>query len=168
MKKLLSIAAVAALLSTSAVAVPNQVELTGSILPAAQVSFGAAPTGTLTGGTFMFEGASIPFNNLVLGVDTPKEQDVYVKTNSNTGVTMTISDPVNGGDMVTTTGETLKMEYSLLGNPVNVPAEDLMPLVNGANLGTLPLGKFLAVAQPTPNQVSGNYSTTLNITIAQK
>lgn len=166
MKKLLSIAAVAALLSTATMAVPNQIGVGGNVLAGAQVSMGAAPTGTLTAGTFMFEGGTIAFNNMPLGAPSVNTQGIYVNTNSATGITMAISDPVNGGNMVNG-GNTVPTSYSLLGNPVAIGG-GAIDLVLAPNPGNISVGNLVTTATPSANQVSGNYNATLNVTIAQK
>lgn len=167
MKKLLSIAAVAALLSTGAVATENEISVQGTVEAGAQVSMGAAPTGTLTGGTFIFEGGAIGFEAMPLNQDSVDTQDIYVNTNSVTGITMAIADGTNGGNMVDGAGHTVNTSYTLMGNAVTVGGAAI-ELTSGTNDGTSKVGDIVTKAHPAADQVSGDYSTTLTVTIAQQ
>jgi len=106
MKKLLSIAAVAALLSTGAIA-DNTLTVNGIVEAGALVSFGSAPVGNVVAGTFTFQDTTINFNSaLVLGQENFNNQDVFVKTNSSTGVSLALTttpDLSDGNNTIPTT-----------------------------------------------------------------
>jgi hypothetical protein len=161
MKKLLSIAAVAALFATGAIA--DSITINGEVLAGAQVSFGAAPVGDLVGGTFEFEDAFIDFEDLKLGQDNIDNQDVYVKTNSNNGVNITL---VTTPDLDDGNGHTVPTTYALGG--VNFVAGTAQSLTDGTNDGTAAIAnKFTTTATPAADQVSGIYTTSIDVTIAQ-
>ena len=167
MKKLLSIAAIAALLTTGTMAVNNQISVTGSVLAGAQVSMNGAPIGSLVGGQFTFEGGAVAFPSLTLGIDSVDTQSIYVKTNSITGVTMALADTVNGGNLLHTNGvDTVPTTYTLLGGAVTIGGAPIT-LVTTINDGTIPVGNIETTAHTAPAQLSGDYSTVLAVTIAQ-
>jgi len=166
MKKLLSIAAMAALLSTNGMAVDvNKINIKGVVEAGAQVSFGASPTGTLTAGTFEFEGADLDLGNMALDSDTQSLQDIYVNTNSNNGVKMTVTPAVgedlNGG-LKDASGNIVPVTYTYM--TASLTNEGV--LCTAPNDGTAKVGTFLAVAHPAANQISGNYDTVLDVVIA--
>jgi len=162
MKKILSIAAVAALLSTGAIA-NNTINVNGTVLAGAQVSLGSAPTGTLVGGTFIFEDAILNFNTaLTLGQANSNNQDVFVKTNSNTGVSLTLTSTP---DLSDGNGNTIPTTYSL--GATQFIAGIAQGLTNGPNNGTTALAnQFKTIATTSPLQTSGTYSSNLNVIIA--
>jgi len=163
MKKLLSIAAVAALFATAAVA-DNTITVNGEVLAGAQVSFGAAPTGTLTGGTFTFEDATIGFDDLKLNQDNVENQAVYVKTNSNSGVSISLGSTP---DLADGNGHTVPTTYALGGT--TFVAGTAQSLTDGTNDGSTALADlpFTTTATPAADQVSGSYTASIAVTIAQ-
>jgi len=160
MKKLLSIAAVAALFTTGAIA--DTITVNGVVLAGAQVSFGSAPAGTLVAGTFAFEDAVVGFESLALDQDNVDNQNVFVKTNSNNGVSIalgTTPDLSDGTHTVPTT-------YALGG--VDFVAGTAQSLTGGTNDGSVALAnQFTTTAHPAADQVSGAYTATITATIAQ-
>lgn len=164
MKKLLSIVAVAALMSTGANAADDEIIISGEILAGAQVAFGAAPVGTLTGGTFLFEEATITLGTIDLGVAKTDTQAVHVNTNSQTGIKMNIL----GTDLTSTeTGSsaTIPTTYTFAGAAVDAAGTDF-DLVSATDDGSVTRGDFVTTATPALNQESGDYATTLAVVIA--
>jgi len=161
MKKLLSIAAVAALFATGAIA--DTITVNGEVLAGAQVSFGNAPTGTLVGGTFAFEDATIGFTDLKLNINNIDTQDVYVKTNSNNGVSIALGTTP---DLSDGNGHTVPTTYAL-GETAFV-AETAQSLTAGTNDGSAAIANaFVTTATPAADQVSGAYAASIAVTIAQ-
>ncbi len=164
MKKLLSIAAVAAMLTTGANAADNEITISGDILAGAQVAFGAAPTGTLTGGTFVFEEATIAFNTMALGSTNTDTQAVHVNTNSQTGIKMSITGtPLTSTEAGSTA--TIPTSYTFDGTPVLADGTPFN-LVETTNDGSATTGDFVTTASPAASQESGEYVTTLAVVIA--
>jgi hypothetical protein len=164
MKKLLSIAAVAALLTTGAFAGANEIIISGDIEAGAQVSFGAAPTGTLIGGAFVFEEATLAFNTMTLGSSNDVTNAVHVNTNSQTGITMSITGtPLTSSE--TGSSATIPTSYTFDGSAVAADGT-IFQLVTTTNDGTATTGAFVATAAPTASQESGAYATTLTVVIA--
>ena len=161
MKKLLSIVAVAAVFSTGAIA--DTITINGEVLAGAQVSFGAAPIGTLVGGTFAFEDAVVGFENLALDQDNVDNQDVFVKTNSNNGVSISLDSTP---DLSDGNGHTVPTTYALGG--VNFVTGTAQSLTGGTNDGSVAIAnQFTTTAHPAADQVSGSYQATIIATIAQ-
>ena len=162
MKKILSIAAVAALLSTGAIA-NNTINVNGTVLAGAQVSLGSAPTGTLVGGTFIFEDAILNFNTaLTLGQANSNNQDVFVKTNSSTGVSLALTTTP---DLSDGNGNTIPTTYSL--GATQFVAGVAQALTTGPNNGQIAITpQFKTIATPSALQTSGTYQSVLNVTIA--
>jgi len=162
MKKLLSIAAVSALLVTSANAGANEIIISGAIQAGAVVAFGAAPTGTLAGGTFTFEEATLAFNTMTLGSSNDVTNAVHVNTNSQTGVSMAITgNPLTSTE--TGSSATIPTTYTFGGTAV-VDAT-AFTLTTTTNDGSATLGDFVATAVPSSSQESGAYTTTLAVSI---
>ena len=164
MKKLLSIVAIGALLSTTAFANDNEIIITGDILAGAQVAFGGVPTGPLTGGTFEFEEATIAFGTMALGSSNTDTQAVHVNTNSQTGIKMNITGtPLTSTETGSTA--TIATSYTFAGATVT-PDGTSFNLVTATNDGTASVGDFVTTAAPVASQESGQYATTLAVVIA--
>ena len=164
MKKLLSIAAVSALLVTGANAAVNEIIITGDIAAGAVVAFGAAPIGTLVGGDFVFEEATLEFNTMLLGSTNTVTNAVHVNTNSQTGIKMSIlGTPLTSTE--TGSSATITTSYTFDGSTVT-PDGATFDLVAATDDGSVTRGDFVATADPDANQESGAYATTLAVTIA--
>ena len=165
MKKLLSIMAIGALLTTGANAVDdNKIDVTGTVLAGAVVWIGDYADTALVGGTMVFEGNTVELGEMPLGTDSSTSMPISVKTNSTSGVKMTISDAVNEGKLADGTKTKIAMAYKLdslggftLGTAIN--------LVDGTNDGASSIDNFTATATVPADQESGDYSTTLTVLI---
>lgn len=164
MKKLLSMVAVAALMSTGVQAADNEIIISGDIEAGAQVAFGAAPVGTLTGGVMLFEEATISFGTMTLGSTNTDTQAVHVNTNSQTGIKMNIT----GTPLTSTeTGSTATIPTTYTFNGSTVTADGTaFDLVTTTDDGSVTRGDFVTTAAPAANQESGAYATTLTVVIA--
>ena len=166
MKKLLSVATVATLLVTSANAVDNnRIEIMGNILAGAVVWIGDSQNTPLTAGNFIFEGNSVDLENMVLGEDTIKSMPLSVRTNSTSGVKMTIEDATNNGNLADGSKAKIAMSYKLdsLGD---LTLGEAKSLVAGVNDGTTAIDNFTVKATVPADQEAGTYKTTLTVTIA--
>ncbi len=159
MKKLLSIAAISALLVTGANAIENEIVVQGEVQAGAVVSIGDYMGTELVGGTMVLEGTTIDLDSMPLGGDTPISLPISVRTNSTSGVKMTLTDTVNSGFLVDGDKEPIKMAYQAKGSDVELGAS--FELVNGTDDGTVSVGDFIATATVPSAQESGVYSTTL-------
>ena len=179
MKKLLSIAAVAALLVTSVNAADDQIDITGTVLSGAVVGFSDMS------GEALFSGdtAIVKFKDpgqIDLGIIGVGEtfadnltQNVYVKTNDTNGVSMTITDTVNSGHLtgVDSAGvdntEDINMAYNLMNNAYTIGTTGAVNLVTAKDTGDTSVGDFVMIpTQATSNQGAGTYGTVLTVAIA--
>jgi hypothetical protein len=162
MKKLLSIATLSVLLSVGAIA-DNTITVNGEVLAGAQVTFGAPSGQDLVGGELVFEDATISFEVLELGKANVNEQQVFVNTNSNSGVSIALETTP---DLSDENGHSIPTTYAL--GDVPLVAGTAQSLVDTTNDGqtALPVS-FVTTATTTADQISGLYGTTLGVIIAQ-
>lgn len=171
MNKILSIAAVAALLSTGAIA-DNEITITGEVLPSAVVGFVDVSGQTLTG-TDKFIDASIDLgthevNTFNADATTASSQSIYVKTNVATGhaVTMKIASE-NGNNLVdSVSGATIPVVYKIGTTELATDASNSATLATGANAGSTAINdKFTITPTAANDQLAGKYDATLSVTI---
>ncbi|SFV54404.1 hypothetical protein MNB_SV-12-975 [hydrothermal vent metagenome] len=164
MKKLLSTVAIAALLSTSANATDNEIGVTGTVEAGAVVWIGDYQNTALVGGQMVFEGNTVAIGNMALGTTTSQSMPLSVKTNSTSGVKMTISDATNNGKLADGSKTPIDVAYKLdtLGALTLGTAQSI---VTGTNDGVSAVDTFTATATVPADQESGDYSTTLAVFI---
>jgi hypothetical protein len=167
MKKLLSIAAVATLLSTGANAV-NTIGVAGTVLPSAVVSFSDASAQALGTNKFIDGLINIGTNNI--GAFTAIDKPLFVRTNVAPGntVTMSITDTTNSGSLAGPVGSTaIPMAYAFGATGAEAPIVLGTPftVATGANAGSITVGNFKATPTVAANQLAGSYSTALTVAI---
>ena len=165
MKKLLSIAAVAALLSTGAIA-DNTIGVSGTVLPSAVVAFSDASAQAL--GTDKFVDGTIDIGTNEIGAFSAIDTPVFVRTNVAAGntVTMSISDTTNSGALAGP-GENIPMVYAFgnTGAEATITLGTAFTVATGANAGSATVGNFKATPTVADDQLAGDYSTTLTVAI---
>jgi hypothetical protein len=162
MKKLLSIAAIAALLTTGIIA-DNELTVTGNIAPAATVHLGSSPQ-ALTSGTGLFQDSSITFSDdLTLATENTRSMDLYLATNTTGAVIMSITpeDLVNSAD--TTAKLTVNYTYTPTGGTADNDNE--YALGGATNDGTTKVGVLTASVTPTASQLAGSYSKVIAVSV---
>ena len=168
MKKLLSIAAVAALLSTGAIA-DNTIGVSGTVLPSAVVAFSDASAQAL--GTDKFVDGTIDIGTNEIGAFSAIDTPVFVRTNVAAGntVTMSISDATNSGNLAETSGSgaSIPMAYAFgtTGSEAAIALGTAFTVATGANAGSATVGNFKATPTVADDQLAGDYSTTLTVAI---
>jgi len=179
MKKLLSIVAIGALLSTTVFANDNEIDITGTVLSGAVVGFSNMSTEAL----FLGDNAIVKFKDpdkINLGIIGVGEtfadnliQHIYVKTNDTNGVSMTITDSTNSGNLKgfdnhgVANEETITMAYKLMGSDYVIGTTNAVNLVTAKNVGSDSVGDFEMIpTAATANQAAGTYGTVLTVTIA--
>ena len=168
MKKLLSIAAVAALLSTAAVA-DNTIGVSGTVLPSAVVGFSDVSGETLGGpDKFLDYAVDIGSTELNSRFNTITNS-FYVKSNNPNGVNISITphageDP--DGGITGPTGEVIDVTYYLDGfNIYDMTASPTVSLTSTATAGDI-AGKTFTIVADKPNlKTAGLYDTVLDVTI---
>ena len=163
MKNLLSIAAVAALLSTIAIA-DNNINTTGTITAKAVASFSSSASenyhATNSG---RFIDASIPLGEITGDV----LNDIYVKTNINSAQSVTMGITAdNGGKLETPLGDQIPVQY-LLGATAFDPTGTALTLTLPADhTGAVALAdQFIVRPTITGNEIAGVYTEHLTVVI---
>ena len=174
MKKLLSIAAVAALFSTGAMANNNQITINGTISPSAVVGFADVSGENL--GTDKFIDATVDLGTHevdVFNADalTASSQDIYVKTNVASGsVTMAItSDSADKTTLVNAadSGVTIPVVYKIGTTALTPDGSDSATIATAANDGSTAIAdKFTVTPSAATDQLAGTYGATLTVTIS--
>jgi len=179
MKKLLSIVAIGALLSTTVFADDNEIDITGTVLSGAVVGFSDMSDQDLFSG----DSAIVKFKDpgqIDLGIIGVGEtfadnltQNIYVKTNDTNGVSMTITDPTNNGNLKgvdsndAPNGETITMAYKLMGSDYVIGTTGAVTVASGKDDGTTKQGNFeMNPSAASANQAAGTYGTVLTVAIA--
>ena len=165
MKKLLSAVTLTAILGTGASAIDfNKIEIVGKVLSGAVVWIGDSQGTAFKAGQMVFEGNSVALGEMALGTTTSTSMPISVRTNSTSGVKMTISDDTNDGKLADGSKAKIPMTYKLdsLGDLTLGTAKSL---VDAPNLGTSSIDNFTATANVPADQVSGEYKTTLTVLI---
>jgi len=170
MKKLLSIVAIGALLSTGAIA-ENQITVSGKVLPSAVVGFSAVNGQTL--GTDKFIDATIDLGAHevdVFNTDAATSKDIFVKTNVATGHAVTMAITSNNGDTLkdTATGSTatIPVTYKVGNTALATDGTNPVTLANAANAGSQAItDKFTIATNAADDQLAGTYGAILTVTI---
>ncbi|CAA6798847.1 MAG: Unknown protein [uncultured Sulfurovum sp.] len=186
MKKLLSIAAIAALMSTGVQADANKIVVTATVNVDGYVGFASVGGSTLGGtgigantvGTFVDNALNaIAFGPTTAGTDlTAIHRDVFVKSNANGGVRMALDDV---GAMVNTAphaatadaDEKIELAYTYAGTAIAANTPFTVLAAGSTNAGTAKVNADAAGFLITPAaiadlQVAGDYTKTVNVTIA--
>ena len=155
----------------------GNIGLNGVIVPAAIVGFDTPITESLVDNSFTFKGydidiGSIPLDSKIAAVS----KDIYVNTNSASGVTMEIEDNVNphpflAGHLIDGSGTNLvAMKYSLMGSSYAIANHPTVDLVTAVNDGSATIGTFVVEQKnkTSSDQPSGIYSAVFDVTIAAK
>lgn len=190
MKKLLSIAAIAALMSSGVQAADGTTDVELTVLPSAVVGFSAVNTQTLGEDTFVTHSAGITLGSRELGAETATETSVYVRSNAVGSIRMTVADTTNEGDLriyttsggldtFTTNGDdtldaankvAMAYTYTETGQTTqNIAVDGTTPvnLMTGTNTGDTLVGIFSAKPTLPANglKLAGNYKTTLTFSV---
>jgi len=176
MKKLLSIAAVAALLVTGLNA--GDITLEATVDPAATVQLGAAFTESdLTSGEGVFNAYSMSERvTLPLGAETTLvDLPLYLQSNGEaSGVLMSLAFATMAG--VTDSDQTIEVKcyYDAAANlddatvattPVSTGSDTSITAVEGQNDGAKSAGQLKVTGTTLANQVAQNYDGTVTVTI---
>jgi len=108
MKKTLSIVALVALFSLNALAVQNEIRISGYLGGGAIVSFGEEITDDIVDGEMYFQGWDFDLGDLEEYTGT--DRYIYTKSSLGGGISMTI-DSYNGGAMISENGGYIPVTY---------------------------------------------------------
>lgn len=168
MKKLLSIVATTALLTTGAMAGAGDLIVNGTIQAATEVQIGTGVAGGLTGGN-NFQESIVDMGDLALGTDNKKSFNVYVSTNTKGIVTMKFT-PVplkTSSNMAladTKYAFTADVAQGAVSNPA-ISAGDEIQISNNSMKNNKVVGTLDVTATTAAAQLAGEYKATMAVTV---
>lgn len=145
----------------------NKIELSATVGSKALVGFNDLSTSTKKGSLFVDDSLNqLDFGTQSAGVThNPLIRSVYVSTNNKAGVNMTLQDSSNNGNLVHSNGDSIKMNYSFDGQPIQMGIP--FQISSGVNNGSIPVGNMHFEPSTTSKEnASGTYSTTLSVIIS--
>ena len=172
MKSLLNKVAVAASVmvlgvsSANAVALDNEIYLTGVVSEDTVVGF--ADVSGEAAAANRFVGVDLDLGSTLAGAAfAVSTSPIFVRTNSATGASMTVTDSAAAAGVLSGPGADIAVTYTLMGAPYVVDTTGAVSLVATTNAGSVTVGDFVATSAATGGaQVVGTYTATLNVTIA--
>ena len=175
MKKILSLAAIAALMTTGTyadapTAVDGQAVIHGTVQAAAIVRIGSSVDQALDPDNNHFQASDLDMENLALGTDTTKEFDVYVLTNTYGKVTMTFDDvqplkhETDSSALATTYAFNADVSYGAVSDEDIATGDEVVVSENGGRDNDI-VGKFSVKVTTTGAQRAGVYYSVLPISV---
>ena len=176
MKKILSLAAIAALMTTGTyaaapAAVDGQAVINGTVQAAAIVRIGSPVDQALDPDNNHFEASDLDMENLALNADTTKEFDVYVLTNTYGKVTMTFGDvqplkhETDANALATVYDFNADVAFGAVSALGIATGDEVVVSENGGRDNDI-VGKFSVKVTTTGAQRAGVYYSVLPITVA--
>jgi len=164
----------AILFSKAIIADDGFMTITGNILPSATVGFDAI-TEELTDNKLFFIDKEIILDIPLGGHIEPSNQNIYLKTNIDTGIKMMIEDKnSNFGDLVRQTEingrfPEIAMKYKLMNSSYSLNSHPFVSLNNSIRTdGSSPVGTFVIeqYENTSTNKVAGTYKAEFKVTIS--
>ena len=170
MKKILSMAAIAALLATGTYANSQTLTVNAQIEAAAIVRIGEPITLGLDTNPNEFEDSIIDMGALPLNETTSIAFDVYVLTNTLGAVTMSFTEVnplVNPGNNVAldTTYDFVNTESLGAKDALNIAAGDLIQVSNGGPRNNVKVGELTVGAKTLAASLAGDYQAVMPMTV---
>ena len=169
-KALVAIGLVSAIAtSANAAAANDTIVITGTVTVSMVAGFSdvSGQTGTAAG---LFIGEDVALGSKLAGETwVAQTKNIFVKTNSATGVKMTLTDADAGqaGVLQLAGGADVAVGYNLMTAAYTVDTTGAVSLVAGPNAGTVSVGDLVITpAALAADQAGGDYTTTLNVTLA--
>ena len=168
-KALVTIGLVSAIATTANAAAANdEIEITGTVTTAMVAGFSdvSAETGTAAG---LFIAADINLGAELPGATWAADTSaIFVKTNSASGVSMTITDAgAAAGVLKLAGGADVPVTYSLMGAGYVVDTDGAVSLCAAPNDGTVTVGDFVVTPDAlAADQAGGDYTVLLNVVLA--
>jgi len=162
------------ILFSKAIMADGTIIITGNILPSATVGFDAIME-NLTNNKLFFIDKEITLDIPLGGHIEPSTQNIYLKTNINSGIKIMIEDKnSNLGDLV---GQTeingrfpeIAMKYKLMNSSYSLNSHPFVSLNNSIRTdGSSPVGTFVIeqYENTSTNKVAGTYKAEFKVTIS--
>ena len=175
MKKILSMVAIAALMTTGTyaavpAAVDGQAVINGTVQAAAIVRIGSPVDQALDPDNNHFEASDLEMGNLPLGTDTTKDFDVYVLTNTYGKVTITFDDvqplkhETDANALATVYDFNADTTYGAVSAAGISTGDEVVVSENGGRDNDI-VGKFSVKVTTTGAQRAGIYYSVLPISV---
>lgn len=167
-KTKIAVSLAALLMATGVLADENEIKLSASVDSKAVVGFSDVSASDATGSVFVDDSE----NDISFGSINPGEthdsvtKQIYVLTNNEAGVSMQIDDTANSGNLKhATRSDEIGMSYSFDGSAITLG--NAFTIADGINLGSSSVGDMVFTpAKSAANIASGDYGTTLTVTIS--
>lgn len=169
LKKVALATSVIMLSMTSAnAAADNTIEISGDVSASIVVGFSDVSAAAANAGLFDGTAATIALGTVAAGADfADSVQNVFVKTNSATGASITLTDGSANAGALMNGANTIPVTYTVGATPYVVGTTGAVALNAGVDAGSVAVTTFTINPDVTSAvQVAGTYSTTLTVVIA--
>jgi len=166
-KKAVVAASLVSAMSTSLIAAADDtIVITGTVSDSIVVGFTDVSAEATAAGRFV--GADIALGSVLPG-DTwaAVTKNIFVKTNSATGVKMKLDDAAAAAGVLQGAGADIAVTYNLMGGAYTVDSGAYVSLVGTTDAGSVSVGDLVITPAATDGaQTVGDYTVTLNVTLA--
>ena len=165
-KALVATGLVAAIATTVNAASDDTIVITGTVSDSMVVGFQDVSGEVAAAGRFV--GADVALGSVLPGSTwTAQTKNIYVNTNSATGVSMTLNDAAGAAGVLSGTGADVAVAYTLMGGAYTVDSGVAVSLVGAADAGSVSVGDLVITPAATDGaQTVGTYTVTLNVVLA--
>ena len=168
-KAVLTIGLVSAIATSANAAADDSIVITGMVTDSMVVGFADVSGEATAAGRFV--GADVALGSVLPGTAwTPTTKNIYVNTNSATGVKMKLDDAAVAAGVlkdVAAVGADVAVAYTLMGAAYTVDSGAYVSLIGAANAGSVSVGDLVITSAVTDAaQAVGTYTVTLNVTLA--
>ena len=167
MKKALVATSLVGMIATSVnAAADDTIVITGTVSDSMVVGFQDVSAEAASTGRFV--GADVALGAVLPGSTwTAQTKNIFVNTNSTTGVKMTIDDAAGAAGVLQGPGANVAVTYNLMGAGYTVDSGTAVSLVAVADAGSVSVGDLIITPAATGGaQTVGTYTVTLNVTLA--
>lgn len=154
-------------LVTNVFAAENEIGLSAEVDSVSSVGFSSINAGNTASSTFSDGDNELDFGSVFTGnTHSAITKDIFVLNNNSGGITMTISDNINAGDLTHTVDSSQKIAMNYQFASSNIVLGEPFTLSTGTNDGTTSVGLMSFTPDVVPvGSLSGAYATTLTVSI---
>lgn len=165
-KALVSVGLVSAMIASLNAAADDTIVITGTVSDSMVVGFSDVSGEVAAAGKFI--GADVALGSVLPGDTwTAVTKNIFVKTNSATGVKMKLDDAAAAAGVLQGPGADVAVTYNLMGGAYTVDSGTYVSLVGTTDAGSVSVGDLVITPDATDGaQTVGDYTVTLNVTLA--
>ena len=166
LKKIAITTLLASAMATSVnAAADGEIIITGTVTDSMVVGFVDVSAEAAAAGRFV--GADVALGAALPGAAwTAVTKNIFVNTNSASGVKMKVDDSVVAAGVLSGPGADVAVAYTLMGGAYTVDSGTFISLIGTTNAGSISVGDFVITPAATAGtQTVGTYTTTLNVTL---